>query len=141
MKNFSAVIGIILCLLFIPHNSYGQTLEFTGDQSKKEMYTFYTSRHKKLKKTGLILLGAGVAATITGYTILYNQSWNDDWTPGLLLFMGGAITTTASIPVLIIAGSNKRKAEALVLMGRHQMMDMTLTSSRYISVGLKVELF
>lgn len=140
MKNFSAVIGILLCILFIPHQTLGQTLETPSDPSNQEMYDFYITRQKRLKKTGLIMLGAGLAASITGYVVLSDQVWSDDWAPGLLLFTGGILSTTASIPVLIIAGSNRRKAEALVQMGRHQMMDMTLTSSRYVAVGFKIEL-
>lgn len=139
MKNYSSIFGVFLCLWLIPQFSSGQELETSSYESKQEMYEYYSSNQRKLKKTGFILLGAGVASMAVGYTVAVNSSL-DDFEPGMLLTTVGYMSVTASIPLFIIAGSNKRKAKALVQMGRHQMMDMTLSSSQYVSLGVRFDL-
>jgi hypothetical protein len=76
---------------------------------------------KRQRKTGFILLGAGVGATVIGgalvaknFCILGCDS-NDNALvgTGAALFIAGAISAIASIPVLINAGSTAKRAAEL----------------------------
>ena len=102
---------LILALLFtfLP-KVQAQSLE------SKILIEEYIKRSEKQKKTGLILLGAGVGSVIIG-TVLFGTGWNDDSSfalgSGAVLFTAGSISTLVSIPVLISSASNGRKAAKL----------------------------
>lgn len=76
----------------------------------------YIKRSEKQKKTGLILLGAGVGSIILG-TVLFGTGWNDDSEfalgSGAILMTAGSISTLVSFPVLVSSASNGRKAAKL----------------------------
>ena len=130
---------IILVLLFAFQSVQCQVIDSLTVKSNEEMYDFYNSKHKKLKKTGLILLGAGVVATGLGYAIANNRSFNnDEFTAGAILTLGGVLTTISSIPVLIISGSKKRKANAIVGSGEVGIGAIPFSDIRYASVGIKI---
>ena len=97
------------------------------------MYDFYSSKHKKLKRTGFILLGVGVVASITGIII---ASSNDVYA-GVGLFLLGTAPMIASIPVFVIAGSKKRKAKAVVGSGEVGIGTIPFNDTKYASVGVK----
>ena len=133
---------VILAAFFFLTYGYGQQVEVSTDQSNQEMYDFHYEKHKKQKKTGFILLGSGVAATLAGVLIGSNSdSWSDEANlgTGAILVTAGALTTISSIPVFIVSGSNKRKAQAYVQSGQYQIIDLTLDNSSYLSIGLKIE--
>lgn len=132
-------LSIFLALVFTFQLVQSQVIEPSTEKSQKEMYDFYISKHKKLKKTGLILLGAGVVATGVGYAIAHNGSlYDDESTAGAGLALAGVLTTISSIPVLIISGSNKRKANAIEGSGEVGIGAIPFNNTRYASIGIKI---
>ena len=125
---------LLTVLLLTIQSLYCQEIESSNTRSNKEMYDFHYEKHKKQKKTGFILLGSGVAVFVGGGLI----GANNDLDFGMVALTAGALTTISSIPVFIVSGSNKRKAQAYVQSGRYQMIDMTLPSSNLVSVGVKL---
>lgn len=131
---------LFIVLLFSVQSAQSQVIDTTSTLSKQEMHDYFYSKHKKQKKTGLILLGSGLAAVGTGLLLARNaDDWGDQFTAGGLLYFAGTLTTISSIPVLIISGSNKRKAQTYVQMGQHQMIESKLADSNLVSVGVKIE--
>ena len=119
-----------------------QEIDSLSTQSREEMYDFHFTKHKKQKKTGLILLGSGVVATGAGLLIAANSNvLSDDggFGAGAGLVLAGSVTTIVSIPYLISSGSNKRKAAAFVQIGEHDLIDLTMPYSKSFSVGFKIE--
>ena len=119
-----------------------QEIDSLSTQSREEMYDFHFTKHKKQKKTGLILLGSGVVATGAGLLIAANSNvLSDDggFGTGAGLVLAGSVTTIVSIPYLISSGSNKRKAAAFVQIGEHDLIDLTMPYSKSFSVGFKIE--
>ena len=114
----------------------GQLTDTLTTETNQELYDYFITKHKKQNKTGLILLGTGLAAMGTGIIISANS---DDFTDGALLFYAGTLTTISSIPVLIISGSNKRKAQTYVQVGQQQSMNYAVRDSKLYSVGIKIE--
>lgn len=119
-----------------------QEIDSLSTQSREEMYDFHFTKHKKQKKTGLILLGSGVVATGAGLLIAANSNvLSDDggFGAGAGLVLAGSVTTIVSIPYLISSGSNKRKAAAFVQIGEHDLIDLTMPYSKSFFVGFKIE--
>ncbi|MGA9270315.1 MAG: hypothetical protein WBV45_06810 [Lutimonas sp.] len=111
-----------------------------NQQTNQEMYDYLMAKHKKQKKAGLIMIGSGVLATVGGILLTHNSSLADsEWTAGALLAYAGVLTTISSIPVLIISGSNKRKAETYLQVGRHRMIDMNLPNTETVTLGVKIK--
>jgi len=134
---------ILIVLMFTFNLAQSQAVDSLTLQSEQEMHDFYISKHKKQKKTGLILLGSGVVAAGVGFLIADNSSLfadDDGFAAGTGLFLVGGLTTIASIPVLISSGSNKRKAAAYVQFGEQQLIDLTFPSSKIVSVGVKIDI-
>ena len=124
----------LLVLIFSTQGILSQEKELKTEKSPQEMYDFYSLKHKKLKRTGFIILGAGVGAIITGIVITATADSYD----GVFIFLAGATTTFASIPVFIVAKSKKRKAEAILGTGKIGIEGVSFDNSRYVSVGLKI---
>lgn len=136
--------ALIIAILLLCQITLGQTLDSLAssapEQTNQEMYNYLMAKHKKQNKAGLIMLGSGVAATAIGIVLVHNSDWSDgDFTAGALLYTAGVLTTVSSIPVLIISGSNKRKAETYLEVGHHQIMDLNLPNSRQVTVGVKIK--
>lgn len=76
----------------------------------------YIKRSEQQKKTGLIMLGAGLGSVLVG-TVLFGVGWSDGSDvaggAGVLLMTAGSISTLVSIPILISSASNGRKAAKL----------------------------
>lgn len=62
MKIFALLIVMLLAFQSV----HGQQIDSLSAQTRQELYDFHFEKHKKQKKTGLILLGSGVVATVTG---------------------------------------------------------------------------
>ena len=118
-----------------------QVSEPLTEKSRQELYDFYSFKSKKQKKTGLILLGSGLAATVVGLAIGSNNFWEDNsgFAAGMGLFLVGSCATIASIPILIVSGSNNRKAKLYMETRSSKSGDITFKKSRNVAVGLKIE--
>ena len=89
-------------------------------QSRDTTYLIneYFRKSETQKKTGLIMLGAGLGAAALGVQVFaeaFSGGSEGAGTAGQVLFFAGAISTLASIPVLISSGSNSRKAANLTI--------------------------
>ena len=137
---------IILVLIFTFQSVQSQVTDSLTAQSKQEMYDFYIAKNKKLKTTGWILLGTGVGACLAGASIAANNftlSENETeeankFVAGTGLFVVGAAATIASVPILIVSGSNKRKAKAILTTGNVGIGAIPFNDTRYASVGIKI---
>lgn len=112
MKNFV----LILAILF---TSYFDLL--AQNQENKLLIEEYVKQSENQKKTGLIMLGTGVGATVLG-TVMIGVAWSGSseaagWT-GVVLFTAGAVSTLASIPIIISSASKARKAAHLSIQSR-----------------------
>lgn len=140
-------LSILLVLLFSFQIAQSQITEPQTDQSSQNMYDFYSQKAKKQKRTGWILLGTGIAATVVGSAIMANNfyiwggSEDEDrgFAAGTGLFLAGSMATIASIPVLIISGSNNRKAKTYLEAGTAKVGNITFENSKYVTVCLKID--
>jgi uncharacterized membrane protein len=86
------------------------------NQESKILIEEYLKRSEQQKKTGLIMLGAGVGSVLIG-TVLFGVGWSDGnnaaGVSGVLLASAGSISTLVSIPILVSSASNGRKAAKL----------------------------
>ena len=55
------------------------------------------------------------------------------------MFLAGSISVIASVPVLIISGSNNRKAKTYLEAGTVKVGNITFENSKYVTVGLKID--
>ena len=129
----------LIAILFYFQTAQCQEPDSSRNTSNQELYDYFITKHKKQKKTGLILLGSGLAATGVGIIIMNSNGFDDAGLGGFWLFTAGSLTTISSIPVLIISGSNKRKAETYVQLGQYRQIDFTMPDSKVVSVGVKIE--
>lgn len=139
MKRFLA---LLILLLFTVQIAQSQITDSLTIKSQQEMYDFYSSKHKKLKKTGWILFGAGLGAAIAGVAIaantnLFDDSQDDKLVAGAGMFFVGSCAFIASIPVLIVSGSNNRKATAILQSGQTNRVNIPKQNSHYVGVGIQ----
>ncbi len=139
-------LALLLTVVLIVQYTQGQIVDSVTTDTNQKMYEFLMAKHKKQKKTGLILLGSGLAATGLGVLIIYNDSdWFDDedagseYTAGTILYTAGVLSALSSIPVLIIAGENRQKAQIYAQIGQQRMMDFNLENSKAVAVGVKIQ--
>ena len=129
------ILLIFLVLLFTFQLVYSQKTEPLSEQFQQEMYDFHSLKHKRLKTTGFILLGVGVGTVITG--IIIGNSDNDIYT-GAGLVLLGTLPVIASVPVFIIAKTNKRKANTIQGSGEVGIGAIPFNDIRYASAGIKI---
>ena len=140
MKKITTIFTVLSLVLSMVNQSFGQEVTSLDDQSKEYLYDFHMSKHKQLKKTGFILLGAGAAAIISGVLIFENSGlYSDESSAAALIWLAGSASAISSIPVFIISASHKRKASAMVNVGRYHRIDFTGTDPKLVSVGVKIE--
>lgn len=98
-----------LILIFLPKAK-------AQNQENKILIEEYLKRSEKQKKTGLIMLGAGVGSVVIG-TVLFATGWGDgsDFAvgSGAVLMTAGSLSTLISIPILVSSASTGRKAAKL----------------------------
>ena len=122
-----------------------QINESLTEKPTQEVYDYYNFKAKKQKKTGWILLGVGLAATAGGYAIMANNFsiWGNESDGGFVagtgLFLVGSGATIASIPVLIVSGSNNRKAKVYMETGISGIGNVNFENYRNVTVGLKID--
>jgi len=133
---------IFLALMFTFQLAQSQVTDSLTEKSQQEMYDFYISKQKKLKTTGWILLGTGVAAMGVGFALTNNSSVygdsSNDWAYGSGFILVGSLSAIASIPVFIIAKKNKRKASTILGNGEVGIGAIPFNDTRYASVGIKI---
>lgn len=109
------LILLIVLLFFSFGNLYAQ------DSTNKILIEEYIKQSENQKKTGLIMLGAGVGATALG-TVMFALAWSGGSEvlggSGVVLFTAGAISTLVSIPIIISSASKARKAAKLSIESR-----------------------
>jgi hypothetical protein len=80
----------------------------------------FLRKSKNQRNTGIILLSAGAALTITGMIMINSiedsnpEEWGEAWT-GAGIFTIGALSAVASIPFFIASGNNKKKANKMTV--------------------------
>jgi hypothetical protein len=140
LKNqiMKSSLSIFLVLFFFVQMVQSQVIETSLEKPQQEMYDYHIQKHKKFKKTGFILLGAGGGAMLTGILIASaSDSWNGVGS-GALVFTAGLASTIASIPVFIIGNSDKRQANLILETGKIGFGGLPLQHSGYASAGLKI---
>lgn len=118
---------------------------FAQNQENKLLIEEYLKQSENQKKTGLIMLGAGVGATVLG-TLMIGVAWSGGseavgWT-GVVLFTAGAVSTLASIPIIISSASKARKAANLSIQSRSlpNIHPNGISSVRYPALNLSIPL-
>jgi len=111
--NRLILLVVLLCF------SFGKL--YAQDSNNKILIEEYIKQSEKQKKTGLIMLGAGVGATVLGI-VMFGVAWSGGsevaGLTGIGLFTAGAISTLASIPIIISSASIARKAATLSIQSR-----------------------
>ncbi|PWT70715.1 MAG: hypothetical protein C5B59_20140 [Bacteroidetes bacterium] len=109
---------------------------------------FYLEKAQKYNTAGGILLGTGTVLFVTGVFVYENNKDNSGWfsefdaAPGVLAMVvgGGAIIT--SIPLFIVGGNKKKKAESMTVNFQGQKVPQLSGSSlalRYVpSLSLRI---
>jgi len=137
MKNLI----IFLVLIFTFQSVQSQVTDSLTVKSKQEMYDFYIAKNKKLKTTGSVLLGTGVAAMGVGFALTNNSDVLDssnDWGYGAGFMLVGSLSAISSMPVFIMAKKHKRKAEAILGSGEVGIGAIPFNDTKYASVGIKI---
>lgn len=128
-----------MAIALIFQTALSQVKDSVSSETNQEMYDFLIAKSKKQNKTGLILLVSGLTATGVGLVIAaQDDTLGSEFTAGAGIYAAGVLTTLSSIPVLIIAGSNKKKAEIYAQTGQHRMIELNLPNSRAVCVGVKI---
>ena len=139
MKKSILILVPFLLIQFM----HGQEMDSLTSQTNQEKYDFHFLKHKKQKKTGLIMLGSGVVVAGAGILIARNSNiLGDDaegFEAGTGLALVGSLTTVASIPVLISSGVHKRKTSLYVNVTGREILDMSSSRIDLATVGVKIE--
>ncbi|MGD9931388.1 MAG: hypothetical protein AB7U05_15305 [Mangrovibacterium sp.] len=102
-------IAFFLICVFMVANAYSQDRPAENEFARN----FYLERSAKQNKTGLILLGTGTAFLVVG-AAGFDSSWDSGSASQTDIFgfmiLAGVVADLTSIPVLISAGVNKRRA-------------------------------
>lgn len=105
---------IILLLALV----LGSTSLFAQSDTQRQLAADYLKQSEKHKKTGLIMLGSGIGATIVG-TAMFGAAWGGAsefvGVTGATLMLAGTISTLVSIPVIVSSASKGKKAGRLSL--------------------------
>jgi hypothetical protein len=105
---------IFLLLAFM----IGSSPSFAQSDTQKQLAADYLKQSEKHKKTGLIMLGSGIGATIAG-TAMFGAAWGGGseflGITGATLMLAGTISTLVSIPVIVSSASKGKKAGKLSL--------------------------
>lgn len=106
---------IIVLLLAL---ALGSTSLLAQSDTQRQLAEDYLKQSEKQKKTGLIMLGSGIGATIVG-TAMFGAAWGGAsefvGVTGVTLMLVGTISTLVSIPVIVSSASKGKKAGKLSL--------------------------
>jgi uncharacterized membrane protein YkgB len=101
---------LIALFSFCFNNMYAQST------SNKPLIEEYLKQSERQKKTGLIMLGAGVGSTLIGTLLVANSFSSGSGASGysgVFLFTAWTLSTLISIPVIISSAYKARKAAKL----------------------------
>jgi hypothetical protein len=140
-KNHFAIRRVILILLvcFMSCSVMAQKIDLA--ELNSDQLNLYKEKAVKMRNAGMALTLVGIPAYITGALLLLNymetapiEDWNS-FEPNFyaVLTLGGAASGIAGIPLWIIGGSRKTKAEVAL-----KAFDMKTEDS--IAVGLGITL-
>ena len=105
-----SLIFLSLAALFSVQTIQSQVIDSTMTESKKKSLTFISNVRINLRKPGLSCLLQVAAQILTSYLIASNAGiYSDEMTAGALIFLAGAGSTVASIPLFITAHNHKRR--------------------------------
>lgn len=130
---------IFLALLFAFNLTLAQEIEPQFNNSQQEDFNFYMGQHKKLKKTGYLLLGIGGGLIVGGVAVIAASDTWDNVGGGALMISFGSLTSIASVPVFIVSGSKKRKAKTYLEGGVSSMTNPSLNYSKHAAISLKID--
>lgn len=105
----------------------------------------YAKQSERQKKTGLVMLGAGVGAVVVG-TVMFAAAWDSglDFAGDASVFFlaAGSISTLVSIPIIISSASNGRKAGKLSMgLGQTQALQAPgFSPSAYPTISFSLPL-
>ena len=133
---------IILLILIIAGSylkGYGQQLS----AEKKPLYNYLMAKSKNQRKTGkYLLIGGGIAYTVGAFFSLNDgpSSGLNDAAPVILSL--GASSLVACIPFFLSAGSNRRKAQEMLvsfqLEKHYTPLPQGISASRYPALAIKI---
>ncbi|MES2777278.1 MAG: hypothetical protein V4722_24080 [Bacteroidota bacterium] len=106
-RTFFFLAGILLLSQMIS----AQTIDSTIKTETKTRYEMLIKKARQNRTIGWVLLGAGIVMTGTSAGVIAGGSYKGDGAVWISLLTVGGISTVASIPFFISAGSNKRKAK------------------------------
>lgn len=94
-------------------------INLAQESTEKLLMQEYLKQSEKQKKTGLIMLGTGIGASLLG-TVMIGAAWGDSDSnflggTGVVLLTAGTISTLVSIPIIASSASKGKKAGKLSL--------------------------
>jgi hypothetical protein len=112
---------------------------------------YYLKRSQRMNSAGLVLLTLGSALTIGGIIVYNDAVHSENWVDGMVNSAGGYLAIYAgsamvitSIPILIVAGKNKKKAMELsssIDIRQYQQIHAASYATSYVpSLSLKLSL-
>ncbi len=130
---------LILGVLTVPSIN-GQNPDESINPSQNELHGLYMKKSRMNKIVGWSLAGAGISMIIGGFATNVSAGWGEgNKNNGLWLSYLGGATTVISIPVLISAASNKRKARLSLKGGTFTNINKLTEKSSSLSMGLTIQ--
>ncbi len=130
----------ITCLLSNLNAQVNPDMQIQKPMTDIELGQYYQQKGKKLKNTGLILLGAGAGLISSSILISWNANYYNEsaFVFSSIAFLAGTGSIIASIPVFVAGAKNKGRAEVLL---RHNNIPLSFESKRNIplkSIGIGI---
>ncbi|MES1216209.1 MAG: hypothetical protein ABUT20_11890 [Bacteroidota bacterium] len=142
MKKLLLLTTILLLIATIDYGQYDSSRLKESNANLKERLMI---KSKKLKTTGWILLGTGIA--VDALSLAFLPSDSDSFSSGFdktfisagLMLAGTAVVIT-SIPFFIVSGKYKRKANLIVNTSRVQLAPNVKLPGRQLAAGISINL-
>ena len=133
----------IIILLFTFSSAQAQLIEPSPDSSPQEFHNYYMMKKQKNNKAAWMCLGGGAGLFIIGTAV--GTAGLLDWdsselATGTGMMLAGMVGAAVSIPLFIIAGSNKRKARLSFENVQNKVGNIRFDNSNIFVVSLKIPL-
>ena len=132
-----------ISLLLTLGSVQGQLIEPAPNSSPQEFYEYYMIKSQKNKKAAWICLGGGVGLFTVGLAVgtAGVLGWDSSQMgAGGGMMIAGIIGSAVSIPLFIVAGSNKRKARLSFESLENKVGNLRLDNSKGFVLSLKIQL-